>query len=195
MPDAEDAVLVRILDAAAEQLVRYGVRRTTMDDVARAARVGRNTVFRRLGSKDDLVRAVVERELRRLFADLDRVVAAGENPLERTAGVFAATVTAIRAHPITRAGFAERPEEIAELSAFAGGDLMRLSTAYLTGLLRADRERGELAADCPVEIVAETVVRLVHSAVLVPRLASPLQSESELRAFAVRLLRPHLDRI
>lgn len=193
MPDAEDAVLVRILDAAAEQLVRYGVRRTTMDDVARAAGVGRNTVFRRLGSKDDLVRAVFERELRRLFADLDRVVAAGRDPLERTAGVFAATVTAIRAHPI--AGSAGRPDELAELSAFASGDLMSLSTAYLTGVLQADRERGELPADCPVEIVAETVVRLVHSTVLVPHLASPLQSEPELQAFAVRLLRPHLGEI
>lgn len=188
----DDAVLGRILDAAADQFLRHGVRRTTMDDVARRARVGRNTVFRRLGSKDELVRAVFVRELRRVFAELDRVVAAGATPLDRLVGVFATTVTALRTHPMMGSAAVERPDEFAELSVLEAGNLMNLSTDYVIGLLRADVTRGELSADLAVETVAEIVVRLVHSVVLVPHLACPLKSDAELRAFASGVLRPHL---
>ncbi len=191
--DDGDAVLTRILDAAAEQFARHGVRRTSMDDVARRARVGRNTVFRRLGSKDELVRAVLGRELQRLFADLELVVAAESDPLERVAGVFVTTVGAIRAHPMIRGALAEHPDEVAELSVFASGELMGLSTIYLTGVLEAEAARGSLPAGFQVDVVAETVVRLVHSVVLVPHLARPLESANDLRAFAVAVLRPHLE--
>lgn len=192
-PD-DDAVLGRILDAAADQFLKHGVRRTTMDDVARRAKVGRNTVFRRVGSKDELVRAVLERELRRVFADLDRVARSGSDPLDRMTAVFATTVTALRAHPMMHNAFVERPDEFAELSVFEAGNLMRLSTAYLTGLLLAEQERGDLPGELAVDVVAEIVVRLVHSVVLVPNLSHPLESDAELRAFAAAVLRPHLER-
>jgi AcrR family transcriptional regulator len=190
----DDVVLGRILDAAADLFLRYGVRRTTMDDVARAARVGRNTVFRRVGSKEELVRAVAVRELRRILVQLDQVVVAAASPLDRLVGVFATTVRAMRAHPMMGGAAAERPDEFAELSVLEAGNLMELSTAYLVGVLRADQERGELPADVDIESLAELVVRLVHSVFLVPSLARPLESDAELRAFAADVLRPHLGR-
>lgn len=188
----DDVVLGRILDAASELFLRHGVRRTTMDDVARTARVGRNTVFRRLGSKDELVRAVFVRELRRVFGRLDRVVAAGATPLDRLVGVFATTVGALRTHPMMGSAAVERPDEFAELSVLEAGNLMQLSTEYVLGLLRADVARGDLPADLAVETVAEIVVRLVHSVVLVPHLGCPLESDAHLRAFAAGVLGPHL---
>ena len=190
---AADEVLTRILDAAATEFIRHGVRRTSIDTVARRARVGRNTVFRRLGSKDELVRAVLTRHLHRLFADLDRVVTAAAGPLDRVVAVFATTVTALRADPMMRSALEEHPDEIVELTEFAGGELMRLSSAYVAGLLCADRDSGNLSADLDVEAVAETVVRLVHSIVLVPHLARPLESDAELRTFAAAVFRPHLE--
>ncbi|HEY3603111.1 MAG TPA: helix-turn-helix domain-containing protein [Sporichthyaceae bacterium] len=189
MPDA-DEMLTRILDAAAEEFSRHGVRRTSMDDVARRAKVGRNTVFRRLGSKDELVHAVLGREMVRLFGDLERVVADVTGPLERLVSIFATTVRALRAHPMQTDEALSA--EAAELSGFGGGEFIRLSADFVAGVLAADRERGELSDTVDIPTIAELTVRLVHSVVLVPHLHQPLDSDADLRAFAAAALGPHL---
>ncbi|WP_040697921.1 helix-turn-helix domain-containing protein, partial [Nocardia vinacea] len=53
----------RILDAALVQFSKVGVKKTTIEDVARQAGVDRVTVYRRVGSRDDLVQAVISREV------------------------------------------------------------------------------------------------------------------------------------
>ncbi|HEY1650456.1 MAG TPA: TetR/AcrR family transcriptional regulator [Acidimicrobiales bacterium] len=67
-PDASDELAVRLLDAGAELLTEYGLRRWSMDDVAERAGVGRTSVYRKFLSRDDLVHAVLARELRQVFA-------------------------------------------------------------------------------------------------------------------------------
>jgi AcrR family transcriptional regulator len=146
--------------------------------------VGRNTVFRRLGSKDELVHAVLARGLRRVFAALDRVVATTDDPFDRLVSIFATTIVTIRADPMAQSTLREHPDEIGELTAFAGGEFMRASVAYVVDVLTADRDRGALSVDVDIETVAETIVRLVHSVLLVPDLVRPLASEADLRAFA-----------
>jgi AcrR family transcriptional regulator len=48
---------VAILEAALEQLALTGVRRTSADDVARRAGVNRATLYRRFGSREQLLAA------------------------------------------------------------------------------------------------------------------------------------------
>ncbi len=66
----------RVLDAAADLLVRWGYRRVTVEDVARHAGVGKGTVYLHVRTKDALFLTVLLRSQRRLFSDLaDRMVA------------------------------------------------------------------------------------------------------------------------
>lgn len=66
----------RVLDAAAELLVRRGYRRVTVEDVARHARVGKGTVYLHVRTKDALLLTVLLRAQQRLLAGLaDRMVA------------------------------------------------------------------------------------------------------------------------
>lgn len=65
---AGDDLTVRILDAAADHLRRHGLGRWSMDDVADAAGVGRTTVYRWFGSRDELIHQVLARELRATIA-------------------------------------------------------------------------------------------------------------------------------
>jgi len=53
----------RILDATAELLLRYGYSRVTIDDVAQRAEVGKGTVYLHWRTREELFRAVLEREL------------------------------------------------------------------------------------------------------------------------------------
>ena len=69
----EDATVDRVAAAAFEMFAEYGIRRATIDDVARRAGVSKMTVFRRFQSKQGLVGVVIAREIRRGMAELDRV--------------------------------------------------------------------------------------------------------------------------
>jgi AcrR family transcriptional regulator len=62
---------VRVVDAALRCVARCGLAKTTVDDVAREARISRATLYRLFpGGKEAVVRAVVETGVARLYADL-----------------------------------------------------------------------------------------------------------------------------
>src|ERR1700758_5616941 len=67
----EDEMVDRIASAALDQFAAYGIRRSTIDDVAKRAGVSRVTVFRRFTTKERLVEFVVAREIRRGVDELD----------------------------------------------------------------------------------------------------------------------------
>lgn len=66
----------RLLDAAAALLVRWGYRKTTIDDVAREAGVGKGTIYLHWKDKNDLFRAAIWREQQRYSEDVQRRIAA-----------------------------------------------------------------------------------------------------------------------
>ncbi|HVV12791.1 MAG TPA: helix-turn-helix domain-containing protein [Amycolatopsis sp.] len=81
----------RILDAAAELLLRFGYRKVTIDDVATQAGIGKGTVYLHWKTREALFQSVFRREL---AAAADELVATLQsNPRE------------IRLHRVTRANF------------------------------------------------------------------------------------------
>ena len=66
----------RLLDAATRLLVRWGYRKTTIDDVAREAGVGKGTIYLHWKDKNDLFRAAIWRERQRYSEELQRRIAA-----------------------------------------------------------------------------------------------------------------------
>jgi AcrR family transcriptional regulator len=65
----------RLSDAALRCIARWGVAKTTLDDVAREAGCSRATVYRTFpGGKEALLSAVSAREIGRFFAELDGVL-------------------------------------------------------------------------------------------------------------------------
>jgi AcrR family transcriptional regulator len=86
--DDRSSTRVRIVDATLRCLARQGVAKTTVDDIAREAKFSRATLYRTFpGGKDDILEAVVDTEVARLFsslavvmgeaADLEDVLVAG----------------------------------------------------------------------------------------------------------------------
>jgi AcrR family transcriptional regulator len=59
----------RILDAAATLLVRWGYRKTTIDDVAREAGVGKGTIYLHWRDKNELFRAAIWRASQQVTED------------------------------------------------------------------------------------------------------------------------------
>ncbi|PZG22468.1 TetR/AcrR family transcriptional regulator [Nonomuraea aridisoli] len=82
-----------VLDAARDCVLAYGVRRTTLTDVARRAGVSRMTLYRRWPDVRSLVADVMTREWVRVVAGLD---------LSDPVRAVVTGVRELRAHPLWR---------------------------------------------------------------------------------------------
>lgn len=82
----------RILDATDRLLGRFGFQRTTMDDLAREAGVGRRTIYLHFPGKEEVFLASIDRVVERLLAELARLAAAPTPPAERLRTMLLARV-------------------------------------------------------------------------------------------------------
>jgi AcrR family transcriptional regulator len=75
-PAAGDDTDQRILDAAMQLIVRFGFDKTTINDIARGAKIAKSTLYLRYKTRDELLRALLAREARAYVEDwLRRVLA------------------------------------------------------------------------------------------------------------------------
>jgi AcrR family transcriptional regulator len=65
----------RILDAAAELMLRWGYNKTTIDDIARQAGVAKGTIYLHWKTREDLFTALMKREYIRLAEDIQQRLA------------------------------------------------------------------------------------------------------------------------
>ena len=187
-----DATSERILDAALEEAARSGMANVTMDGVARRARVGRMTVYRRFGDREGLTAALGVRETRRCLAELDAATDPSQPIAEQVAEGFVTSLRLIAEHPLlARLARAEPDVLLDTLNARRGGTAA-LATGFLAARLRLSQEAGVLSRDVDAERGAELLVRMVLSFLLVPGSSLPLGDEDRLRAIARAHLVPLL---
>ena len=65
----------RILDAAAELMLRWGYNKTTIDDIVRLAGVAKGTIYLHWKTREDLFLALMRREYVRLIQDIQQRIA------------------------------------------------------------------------------------------------------------------------
>lgn len=178
------------MDAALRQFELFGLARSTVEDIARRARVGRVTVYRRFSSKDALIEAVALRELRRFLLDLDEVVASLEEPEETVAEGFVFALEAVRSHRLLQRMIEGEPEIALPLLTVQGAPIIAAASEYLASTMA--RVRGERRGRAELLATAEVVVRLIVSFLLTPRVTIDLDDPDQARAFARRYLCPML---
>ncbi len=79
----------RLLAAADELFYSEGVHVVGVDRIVERARVTKATLYNTFGSKEDLVRAYLERHMRRRQERVARILAANDSPRKRILGIFA----------------------------------------------------------------------------------------------------------
>src|SRR3954452_181596 len=73
----------RILDATERLLGRLGYQKTTMEDIAREAAIGRRTIYLHFATKEDVALATIDRIVERLKRALQQVADSGGPPGDR----------------------------------------------------------------------------------------------------------------
>lgn len=114
-PSPED----RIAAGALRCIARWGVAKTTLDDVAREAGVSRATVYRVFpGGKDGLMDSVARAETRRFFSALTTAMAAADSLEDTLVLGMVEAGRGIRGHEALQFLMAHEPETVLSRLAF-----------------------------------------------------------------------------
>lgn len=166
----------RILDAAFDAVATFGLSRLTVEDVARQAGLARQSVYRYFGSKDELVAALVIREME-AFLDGVREAHARHTDLEaamREAALFC--LRTVREHPLLDRLLASEPETLLPYLTTRAGPVVARAREVLEELA-AERVGGRSGL---VHRTADVAVRAVVSYALTPSDDEPEDVATEL---------------
>jgi AcrR family transcriptional regulator len=175
----------RITDAALAAFMEFGIRRTSMGEIAKRAAISPATLYRRFSGKDHLVWTVGRREVRRLIALVDAQVNVADTPEEQVVTMATAFLSALRQNALLHRLLSTEPEIVLPLLTTQGGVVLALGRAYVADFIR----RVQAAAGPPAfdpEPVAEMVARVALSLALTPETSLPVNDDAAFRLFARR---------
>lgn len=79
----KDEVREHLINSARQVFMRYGFKKTALDDIAKEARKGKSTIYYYFKSKDEIFKAVIEAESEIRNQTIDEQVSAVEDPQQK----------------------------------------------------------------------------------------------------------------
>lgn len=180
--DARD----RLIDAAEACFSRFGVSKTTLEDIASQAGVSRATVYRYFeGGRDEIILGVVLREAGVFLDALQRRVERESNLADAIVEGIVYTMASVRKNEHLALLFA--PEVAGQTTSIAGAStaLFELTTDFLRPIFEQAQQQGQLRDGVVAEDAAEFVLRTILSLLSVegPRRRSDAKQRQFLRTF------------
>lgn len=183
--DYADPMVTRILDAGEECIHRFGIRRTSMGEVARVGKLSRGSIYRHFGDKESLVEGVFRRRqelfLNRTEAALEKLptlvdklthsVSEGRKDTEE--GIYASLAQT-------------EPETVAML--YLEPAFYQRSVGFWPPHIRLAQAAGEISPEVDVAMATDFIMRLAVSMVLFPHMGLELNSKARIRAYLSRTL-------
>ena len=114
----------QILNAALTTATTHGISRLSVGDVAKAAGLSRQTLYRHFTSKDDLIAAVVVQETSTLIEQVIRAASGFDSPQDSLEAGFLAALIALREHPLLDQLVRTEPDALIPLLTTGGGPVM-----------------------------------------------------------------------
>ena len=182
-----------ILDAALELFCHIGIQRTTMEDVARRAGVSRITVYRRFATKSALVDHVVRREIRRYLDRFLVDIQGAETAADRVVVGFVSSLRAIRHNPLIRGLMIADPNALIPTTVGDDGRTFATVQRFVAGQLRREQEAGNVSGAVNVDVVAELMVRVCASFLVIPSQVVDLDDDEQLKDLARQFIVPMLE--
>jgi len=161
-----------IITAAHRVVRRYGVRRTTVEDVARAARVSRPTIYAYFGDRQGLIDAVLLWNGHLIREELEARFAKASTFADKI--VVAAEYGTSDADPL-RIGESE-PESLALMLTTTGAPWVQRAERFWEPLVLEAQAAGEVRADLDPTLTARWIARSLFA---LSAMSSPVPDEVE----------------
>jgi AcrR family transcriptional regulator len=153
----------RILDGALTVMSRHGLSRLSLEDVARAAGVSRQTVYRYAGNRDGLITATILRE-EQVFLDRMRAAASVHHELRPALqAAIAAALRAAREHPLLDRLLATEPEALLPFLTDGSGPVLSAAQTVVVELFghyvpELDTHQQRRAADAATRLIVSYAI-------------------------------------
>jgi AcrR family transcriptional regulator len=153
-----------VTSAALACVCRYGLAKTTLEDVAKEAGFSRATLYRLFpGGREEVLQSVLEEELARYFSELSRALSAVSGLEEKIVTALKVGAERLGGHPALRFLIRHEPEVVLPRLALDGlGELLALGSGFLESHL--SEHLGRKGA----RRVGEWIARLVVSYAICP---------------------------
>lgn len=189
---AADEQFDRIVDAAVRCIARWGVAKTTLDDVAREAGCSRATVYRLVpGGRDALLLAVARTEVGKFFTGVGARLAAAATLEDLLVAGITEAARRITEHPALRFLVEHEPEFVLPRLAF---HQMDSALALASGFAAPHLGRFIAPAE-HAHRVAEWVSRIVVSYTITPSPDVDLTDDESARRLVRSFILPGLTAI
>jgi AcrR family transcriptional regulator len=183
---ARELLRSTLFDAARHELARRRWNEVTMADIAAAAGVSRQTLYKEFGSREEFARALIVREGDRFVAAVEGAMDAHlADPTAALMAAFALFLTVAAEDPLVRAAIAGA-DEMLPLVTTQGQPLVEHSTERLQAAISS---RWEQVSPHDAALLSECLVRLAISYATLP--AGPAGVTA---AAIAELLGPYIDR-
>ncbi|MEU6579659.1 TetR/AcrR family transcriptional regulator [Nocardia sp. NPDC046763] len=183
----EDHNQAKVLDAALMAFLDFGIKRTSMVEVARRGGLSLATLYRRFAGKNDLIQAVGLRQARQLVEEVDAAVRV---PIERDASaeeqitvLFIAFIEGLRGNQLLVRLLKTEPEVVLPYLTVQGAPVIELGRDYLAEFIARLQAEDKLPQYDPLPL-AEMIARAALSLALTPQTVIPLDDPVALRQFA-----------
>ena len=183
---------IEIVEAARDCFVSLGVRQVTVEDVAHRAHVSRATVYRTVGARPDLVRAVMMDEAGELFANVAAALSRAQTPSALVSDGVAAALATVRARPVLRRFAGPDLEFVLPVLTVSATPILAGGVQFLVPLLREAQGRGVLGGALRLDVLAEELIRYVLGLLHTPSLAGDLTAPAAGGLRAAALFEPWL---
>lgn len=191
--EAGDDTHTRILDAAYELFLAFGLRRSTIEDIAKRAGIGRPTLYRRFADKDAVMQAVIMRESRRLVASVWAQVQDIADPAPMLVRSFVVATRTVATHPLAQRLLQTEPEFILPHMTLKAGPFIDIGHVLISPGIKKLQAEGQLAA-VDTDYLLEALARLFISIVLTPSQLVDAGDEKKLEKMAQALILPLLKK-
>ena len=191
LKEDEDSTNQRILDSARSLYIEYGLRRTTMEDVAKRAGMGRATLYRRFSEKDQLFKAVIFRELQRHLVIIENAIKDASSALEALLEAFVQFCGLVNRNEVLQRLLKTEPDHVLPYLTTDFSLIMSFSRHYLAAQIERAQKIGHIRAG-DAQVMSEMLLRLTQSLMLSPEGVINPASEQSLREFSEGYLRPLL---
>lgn len=193
LKESSDETDLRILDSARSLYIEFGLRRTTMEDVAKRAGMGRATLYRRFSEKDQLFKAVILRDLQRDLILIEKEIEKVNSALDGLLEAFIKAALLMNRNELVKRLLTTEPDHVLPYLTTDFSTILSFVRTYLTLQIRRGQKMGHIR-EVEAEPLAEMLLRLMQSFMLTPKGVIDPSNEKSVRQFAECYLKPLLSR-